>query len=378
MNTKALIPAFLILLSLLNLDVNAQQSEEEQIRRVLTHYIEGRNTGDIERLKKAFHPTATLKFIDSKNMDLAEWTLQEYTQRLTPGKKLNCEGQITDIRIFNDAAQATVLLTYPTSKFHDYMSLLKVRGEWLIVDKTFARKPTPGKVLIAVTSHSGLGDTGRKQGLYLKEVSHVYKALEEAGYSVDFVSPEGKISHIYGQDLNDSITAQFVQNEEAWSRLHHNSTPEKIDPKNYKAMYFAGGHGTMWDFPENVILSILAAEIYEDSGIVAAICHGSVGLLNVTLSDGSPLVRGKRVTGFTDNEEKEIKMDRVVPLLLETELKKKGGLFVAENNWTSNVQTDQRIITGQNAQSVEAFAKVLVKSLDQQNNILEKKSSSSD
>lgn len=118
-----------------------QGSDEEQVREVLTHYIEGRNGGDLERLRNAFHPTAALKFVVPETSELGEWSLEEYLNRLIPGQKLDCSGQITDVRIFNDAAQASVLLTYPDIVFQDYMSLLKVDGQWLIVDKTFARKP---------------------------------------------------------------------------------------------------------------------------------------------------------------------------------------------------------------------------------------------
>jgi hypothetical protein len=121
----------------------AQQGsdDERMIRETLTNYIEGRNGGDLERLKTAFHPTAALKFVQPETKTLGEWSLEEYLQRLQPGQKLDCSGEITDIRLFNDAAQATVLLTYPDLRFHDYMNLLKIEGKWLIVDKTFAQKP---------------------------------------------------------------------------------------------------------------------------------------------------------------------------------------------------------------------------------------------
>ena len=341
-----------------------QRSDEGQIRETLTNYIEGRNGGDLERLRKAFHPTAALKFVVPDTKELGEWSLEEYIAKLTPGEKLNCKGQIIDIRIFNDAAQATVLLTYPAVRFHDYMSLLKVNGRWLIVDKTFARQPVAGKVLIAVTSHADLGDTGRKAGLNLKEVSYVYKALEEAGYAVDFVSPQGSIAHMYGHDLNDPVNAWFAQNKEAWTKLQQHSTPDKISPMDYEAIYYAGGHGAMWDFPANTTLAGVAAKIYESGGIVAAICHGSIGLVNINLPDGTPLVKGKKITGFTNEEEKENELDKVVPMLLQTALELKGSRFVAMEKWISNVQDDQRLITGQNAQSTEAFAKVLVQSLE--------------
>lgn len=340
-----------------------ERSDEEQIRETLTNYIEGRNGGDLERLRKAFHPTAALKFVVPDTKEVGEWSLEGYIKKLTPGQKLNCNGQIIDIRTFNDAAQATVLLTYPDIRFHDYMSLLKVNGQWLIVDKTFARKPTVGKVLMVVTSHADLGDTGRKAGLNLKEVSYVYKALEEAGYTVDFASSQGTTAQMYGHDLNDPVNAWFAQNKDAWIKLQQPFTPDKISPNDYEAIYYAGGHGAMWDFPGNTTLASIAARIYENNGIIAAICHGSIGLLNINLSNGTSLVKGKKITGFTNEEEKEIQLDEVVPVLLQTALEKKGSRFVVSENWTSNVQVDQRLITGQNAQSVEAFSTLLVKHL---------------
>ena len=117
-----------------------QPDDEAQIRSTLYNYIEGRNGGDLERLKQAFHPGAALKFVQPSNRTLGEWSLEEYLSKVEPGKKQNCTGEITDIRMFKDAAQATVVLTYPNVRFHDYMSLLKIEGEWLIVDKIFARK----------------------------------------------------------------------------------------------------------------------------------------------------------------------------------------------------------------------------------------------
>lgn len=115
-------------------------ADEAAIRVTLNNYIEGRNGGDLDRLQKAFHRSATLKFVQTHTKELGDWSLNSYLKRLKPGQQLNCKGEITDIRIFNDAAQATVLLIYPDLRFHDYMSLLKIEGQWLIVDKIFARK----------------------------------------------------------------------------------------------------------------------------------------------------------------------------------------------------------------------------------------------
>ena len=340
--------------------------EEEGIRIALTHYTEGRNNGDLERLRKAFHPAATLKFVHPETKEFTTWTLAEYMTKLSPGKKQDCTAEILDIRQFADAAQATVVLRYPQVTFYDYMSLLKVNGQWLISDKIFARKAAWPKVLIAVTSHADLGSTGRKAGLYLAEVSHVYKALVEAGYEVDFVSPKGEVTHMYGNDTNDPVNLWFLQQSEAYNRLKQAKKPEEVNPADYSAIYYAGGHGAMWDFPDNEQLAKLAASIYETKGVVGAICHGVIGLANVRLSNGKYLVEGKRLTGFTNAEEKEIKLEKVVPVLLQTVLEQRGAEFVAEKNWSVNVQADGRLITGQNAQSVDQMAQEFVRVLKEQ------------
>ena len=143
MNKYTIFTTALLFLLLVHFHVTAQQqpSDETQIRETLYDYIEGRNGGDLDRLKRVFHPTATLKFIQPNTKGLGVWSLEEYLKRLEPGKKQNCTSAMSDIRIFNDAAQATVILTYPTTRSYDYMSLLKIDGKWLIVDKIFAQKP---------------------------------------------------------------------------------------------------------------------------------------------------------------------------------------------------------------------------------------------
>ncbi|HEY0740301.1 MAG TPA: nuclear transport factor 2 family protein [Chryseosolibacter sp.] len=342
----------------------AQDQQENKVRRTVEKYITGRNSGDMEMLRESFHPGAKLKFINNETGDINEWTVEEYLRRFKPGEKLPCTGEIIDVRIFNNAAQATVLLMYEKVKFHDFMNLLRIKDEWLIVDKTFSRLPASPKVLFVVTSHAALGTTGKKSGLNLTEVSHPYKKLTEAGYQIDFVSPKGTVTHIYGQDLNDSTNLWFVNNREGWYKLFHHTTPEKIKAEQYTAIYYAGGHGTMWDIRGNPVLPAIARGIYESGGIVSGICHGSIALGDIRLSDGTFLIANKKVTGFSNAEEKEIELEKVVPVLVESDLKNKGGKFISGSNWTSNVQADQRVISGQNAQSSRALSIELVKALD--------------
>ncbi|HYH16816.1 MAG TPA: nuclear transport factor 2 family protein, partial [Flavisolibacter sp.] len=176
------------------LNAQAVNNEELNIKATIENYIQGRNNGDSVRLKKAFHLDAVLKSVDP-NGQLVVWPAQDYIKRMSTGKKQDCTSEIIEVKQFGNAAQATVIIKYPLYTYYDYLNMLKVQGQWLITDKIFARQPADKKVLIVVSSHSQLGQGKGKAGVFLKEVSHVYKALYEAGFDIDFVSPNGGIEH---------------------------------------------------------------------------------------------------------------------------------------------------------------------------------------
>jgi putative intracellular protease/amidase len=133
---------------------------------------------------------------------------------------------------------------------------------------------------------------------------------------------------------------------------------------DYQAVLFAGGHGTMWDFPNDPALQQFAADLYQQNGIVAAVCHGPAALINIRLADGSYLIAGKKLTGFSNSEEQAVKLSKVMPYSLEDQLKQRGAAYTAAANWQSHVVVDQRVITGQNPQSAADVGKALVKLLN--------------
>src|SRR5262249_25961515 len=148
------------------------------------------------------------------------------------------------------------------------------------------------KILIALTSHDRLGDTGRSTGFYLSEAAHPWKVFTDAGYDVDLVSVRGGRPPVDGADTSDPIQRAFLDDAKIATQLAATPRPADVDPANYDAILYAGGHGTMWDFPDDRSLAVLARDIYEADGVVAAVCHGPAGLVNVTLSDGTHLVDG--------------------------------------------------------------------------------------
>ncbi|SEH39229.1 Putative intracellular protease/amidase [Chryseobacterium culicis] len=219
------------------------------------------------------------------------------------------------------------------------------------------------KILFVVTSHDKKGSTGEDTGYYLGEVSHPWEVLHKAGYEIDFVSPKGGTPPVDGFDLKDPVNKEFWENKEYKNKIDHSMTPSQVNPKEYSTIFYAGGHGAMWDFADNKELADIASQIYENGGIVAAVCHGPAGLVNIKLDNGKYLVDGKKINAFTNEEESEVKLTNVVPFLLEDKLKERGAKFEKSGLWQNHVVTDQRVITGQNPQSAKSVGEAIVKEL---------------
>ena len=222
------------------------------------------------------------------------------------------------------------------------------------------------KILVVLTSVPKYPNAQRATGLWLGEAVHFVKKVEEAGYAVDYVSPKGGYTPIDPHSLSMAIDVdwEWYQKKAFMDRLGATVHPSQIDPEDYIAIYYAGGHGVIWDFPENQELQAISRKIYENGGYVSSVCHGAVGLLNIKLSDGSLLVKGKKVTGFSNEEEKLAELDKLVPFLTETELVARGAMYQkADTPWAAFAVEDKRVISGQNPASGGAVADLLLKAL---------------
>ena len=220
------------------------------------------------------------------------------------------------------------------------------------------------KILFVVTSHDKKGSTGEDTGYYLGEVSHPWEVLHKAGYEIDFVSPKGGTPPVDGFDLKDPVNKEFWENTDYKNKIDHSLTPSQVNPKEYSTIFYAGGHGAMWDFADNTELADIASTIYENGGIVAGVCHGPAGLVNIKLHNGKYLVDGKKINAFTNEEESAVQLTDVVPFLLENKLKERGAKFEKSGLWQNHVVTDQRVITGQNPQSAKSVGEAILKELN--------------
>jgi putative intracellular protease/amidase len=225
-------------------------------------------------------------------------------------------------------------------------------------------------ILFVVSSNNIKGDTGIPTGFNLSEVTHPLDKLEKAGLQVHIASPKGGPAPLDGlEDLvNDPVNVKYWNDAKFREKIAKTKKLADLSSADYSAIFFAGGHGTMWDFPNDVNIQKLIREIYESGKVVAAVCHGPAALVNATLSDNSYLVAGKKVAAFTNGEEEEVQSTHIVPFLLADELTAHGALHQNTPNWSNNVVVDGRLITGQNPQSAASLGEALAKKLLEQKN----------
>ncbi|QEL21634.1 type 1 glutamine amidotransferase domain-containing protein [Bosea sp. F3-2] len=214
-------------------------------------------------------------------------------------------------------------------------------------------------VLFVLTSHGEKGEGGEPTGFFLGEVTHPLAVLEAAGIPVEFASIEGGEPPVDGLDLKDATNARYWNDEGFRNSIRQTLRLADADPKRYSAIFFAGGHGAMWDFPTSPAVNSVTSAIFEAGGVVAAVCHGPAALVNVSLSNGAHLVAGKNVAAFTDDEERAVKLDKVVPFLLASTLTERGAYHHAAPDWTAKVIVDGRLVTGQNPQSATGVGEAL-------------------
>jgi putative intracellular protease/amidase len=223
-------------------------------------------------------------------------------------------------------------------------------------------------ILMVLTSHDTLGNTGRKTGFWLEEFAAPYYAFRDAGVELTLASPKGGQPPIDPKsDLPEGQTPameRFKKDPAAQRELAHTVKLKDMRSDDFDAIFYSGGHGPMWDLVDNPESIALIESFYNSGKPVAAVCHAPA-VLHRVMYRGASIVKGKRVTGFTNTEEEEVQLTHVVPFLVEDELKRLGGFFEKVANWQSFAITDGHLITGQNPASSTAGAQALLKLLSE-------------
>ena len=223
------------------------------------------------------------------------------------------------------------------------------------------------KILMVLTSHDQLGDTGKKTGFWLEEFAAPYYVLKDAGHEITLVSPKGGQPPLDPKsdepDAQTDATRRFKADAEAQAALAGTGRLDSIDAAAFDAVFYPGGHGPLWDLADDPTSKALIEQTLAAGKPIALVCHAPAVLKNVSAPDGAPLVAGRHVTGFTNAEEEAVGLTRIVPFLLEDELKKQGAQFSEGGTFKSHVVVDGLLITGQNPPSSEAAAEALLEAL---------------
>jgi putative intracellular protease/amidase len=224
------------------------------------------------------------------------------------------------------------------------------------------------KILMVLTSHDQLGNTGRKTGFWLEEFAAPYYVFRDAGVELTLASPKGGQPPVDPKsDLPENQTpamARFKQDQSAQKALSQTAKLADMKAKDFETVFYVGGHGPMWDLAESPDSIALIESFYNSGKPVALVCH-SPGVLHRVTYNGAPIVKGRRVTGFTNGEEEAVHLTHVVPFLVEDELERLGAHYEKAADWQSFAIVDGRLVTGQNPASSTAAAQALLKLVGQ-------------
>lgn len=222
------------------------------------------------------------------------------------------------------------------------------------------------KILFVLTGHDRLGPADNESadptGFHLSEAAKPWAILREAGFSIDFATPDGGSAPIdpSSKDIDDTDNARFLKDEAVKQYIENAPSLGTLDLSDYEAIYFPGGHGTMWDLPDSPAVQDAVRTMFESGKVVAAVCHGPAALVNVKLSNGRWLVDGRTVSAFTDDEERATGKDSVMPFLLARKLRERGAIIDSAENFEVAVSVDGRLVSGQNPASAPGVGKAIL------------------
>ena len=235
------------------------------------------------------------------------------------------------------------------------------------VSETKSTNTEVRKVLFVLTSHDELGKTGEKTGFWIEEFAAPYYALKDKNIAITIASPKGGQPPIDPKSEDEAFqtpaTKRFKEDKETQNILANSLKLATINEADYDAIFYPGGHGPLWDLSEDPNSIKLIESFYNNNKPIAAVCHAPAVLKNVKNMDGTPLVNGKKVTGFTNGEEAAVQLTDVVPFLVEDMLKENGGIYSKGADWNSYAVKDGLLITGQNPASSEKVAELLLEEL---------------
>jgi len=350
----------------------APAADGRAIATVIQDYLEGSSYNRNDQLRRAFHPDARL-YLSQGADGMREVGIAEYAGWFgrNPGQFNGRIGRLLGIQVEGNiaTAKAEILVARDRARYVDLFLLKKLDGRWLIISKTATRETAPAhgrQVLLVVSSVDTMPGTRLAAGNSFSELIHAYAGFREAGYGVQFVSPDGGAVPLAYIDTSNREHRDKVYDADFMWALANTRRPDEVNAGDYAALMYIGGSAAMYGVAEHPGLQSLAVRIYEQQGgIVSAVCHGSAGLVNLTLSDGSALFAGKRVTGYPDAfEDMSAAYYSTFPFSIEQRLRERSGRFSHGARGTSHVEADGRLITGMNWESTRGVVAAIIQRLD--------------
>ncbi|UOQ91600.1 type 1 glutamine amidotransferase domain-containing protein [Halobacillus shinanisalinarum] len=219
----------------------------------------------------------------------------------------------------------------------------------------------PKKILMVVTNHGKI-TKDKPTGIWLSEFGEPFNEFNNHGFDVTVASPKGGKAPVDPGSVSEDEPQEILDTK---PHLEDTVAIDTLSADSFDAIFLPGGHGTMFDFPDNQKLQELTRDMYEADKSVAAVCHGPAGLVGVKLTSGERLVKGKQINSFTDAEETDTTLDQYMPFLLESKLRELGANFIKKDNWAKHIEVDGNLITGQNPQSALVVSKELMNQLNE-------------
>ncbi len=364
---------YFILLLVLNLhQVLLSQTETKQIENTLMDYIEGTSYNHPDQIQEAFYTDANL-YLDKKDQDIWVVPISQYVGWFKKGKQGQFNGRIGNILSVDyfgnvASAKAEILMPKNNVKYVDLFILKKINKQWKIISKTANSETTNLKgdrILFIVSNAHFYGNTDLATGNSYSEIINAYDTFDKAGYTVDFVSPEGGSIPLAYINTSNELGKAYLYDADFMYALGHTKLPADIKPENYKAVHYIGGGSAMYGVPENAVIQNIVMTIYEDQkGIISSVCHGTAGIVHLKTKDGKYLVEGKRVNGYPDAfERKDAENFKQFPFLITKTIEERGGIFKYSSRNTAHVEVDGNLVTGQNYLSSKPVALKIIEML---------------
>jgi len=366
--SRALLCTVIIILSLLVKPALAE-SQKEQIKATLNDYIQGTSYNYPDRILNAFNADAKL-LLEKKDVELFEVSAKKYASWFkndNAGKFSGRIGEILQIEVSGNVASAKVEILLPERKrrYVDLFLLKKLSNKWKIISKTAASDESNqhGKRVLFIVSNALFhGTTKLPAGASFSEIVNAYDEFKKAGFTIDFVSPNGGAAPLSFINTSDELQKQYLYNADFMYAIGNTRTPAEIEPENYRAVQYIGGSNAMYGVAENPAIQKISMDIYENhNGIISSVCHGTAGIAFLKLKNGEYLVKGKRISGYPDEyEAKDREYFKEFPFHITKTVEQHGGDFRISPRGTAHVEVDGRVITGQNHLSSALVAKKMI------------------